>query len=248
MELPDEMWLNIMANSSLRTILDLEATNSAFRMLSKSDKGESMWQQKLESRFPNAVAFKNVDRTYRDYYIALSKAFQKLDVDPRETHYPKVSAIPFVLFSTLKYDLVNVHRFNREVIYDSVPGLNLKLGADRDIYRYIISWAMQLTPDPLYIMYTMNVDNLWVKLIYSLDDMKWFYDTFNIPPNELDFILHQSVLTQITLDELKYILSIYKGNLKTELDKILALAETLTTGPKVPQDIKKYLYQIRYRS
>lgn len=224
--LPEEMVLNIISYLPLRDLLNLEQTNSSFKALSESEKAQPFWRQRLESRFPNALQFKTQSRSFRDYYIALARVFEKMNRDPR-------NPAPFFLASLLPsylFDIPGLEPHNKNISPGDYTRYGpadfhlslLHLNNDYDVVKYLVNWVISYIPkfSESYWIYFLVADN-------TTELSRWFYNSFRIPPVKVFSTISLDLLDKIPRRSLEYIISIYpRESLKFELDKLIRSVET----------------------
>lgn len=190
--LPGEIWIEIMKNLSLRDILNLEQINESFKRFSESDKGELIWAQKLETKFPGAYEFKTEGMSSREMYIRIARGFGLLNIDfTNVTDSTNLEQFPNHLFGKNDSD-----DSDNEII-------NINPDSDIGVMDYFINWMMLLD----------NHDEVKSKLIYYIalysdfETLKLILDNYDINYNEfLWYIMLNGNFALIPIDKLKYTL------------------------------------------
>lgn len=192
-DLPDELKLLIIKYLPLRSILNLEQTNSSFRKLSDSLKGELVWQEKLVLRFLIPInfrllyKFKNLSRSSRDYYVTLTKTFVKLGlgeiVNDNRLIYQFSSDILMLLCgdkSSSDYRIVE-QRDESTKVYKLTP---FDLNYDLDVSKYVLILLIgSINIDPTDRIH--KIQYLWRRLpiIDNTGELtRWLYWGYFIPP------------------------------------------------------------------
>lgn len=212
--LPEEIWANeIMKNLSLRDILNLEQTNKCFQRLSKSEKGELLWKQKLQNKFPGAYEVKTSGMPSREMYIRIAQAFGLLNVDFTNKLDPNIDlkSLPYALFGN-KPSGIDIPLINN----DNDPG----------IAKYFIQWAMQLSTDPAFLQNKrkspVNSDLIVFQSLYVSnykEIIDWFLLTYNYSIESFIKFMITLDISKIPVERLKYVLS--QAPDKSKLKEIL---------------------------
>lgn len=201
--LPEEIWASeIMKNLSLRDILSLEEINKTFKKFSESEKGELMWKQKLQNKFPGADEFKTEGMTSREMYIRIARGFGLLQIDFVNDNNTEFETFPNHLFNLPDGNTIPINPDN-----------------DRGIAKYFVDWAVTLSRYPPFIASDrvnddtdlVNVNHIMYGLLMNYDDyemLDWFLDTYNVTSDDfLAYVTEDQDLEAIPLNKLKYIFS-----------------------------------------
>lgn len=259
MSLPEDMQLNIMLQMSLFDILRLEQTNSRFRELSNSSKGELMWSHKLDMRFPNAKMFKDPNKSYHDYYIDLAKTFMQLGFDPNDQYIDKIGHDVFSILFRYNNDISPVFRIvtqhNTDDSSQSYTIGKINLNTDLNISKYVLYVLIDK-----YQQRNELIRFLWLKLpIFDTTGelIKWLYQTYKVSPTYVpgprtsrkvgDMFQNMRLLTSVPLHNLQYIISIYDPS-KLKADLAPLIVKFNRSGGKtnieilnIPQATRDYL-------
>lgn len=210
-DLPDELKLQIITYLPLRDILNLEQTNNSFRELSMSPKGEIIWQQKLNLRFPGANIFKSESMSSREMYVRLARAFQIMDTTPESFPNKDKSSNLSNLNLTFLANYLFVHpnkNYKMPGTTPISPYLQLNPTNDRGIAKYIIDLAERFSNSAN----KMQPKNVMEHMIFTYPDfemIEWYRNTYHhtdINPPITDILLH--VKTFPFKYKLEYLISI----------------------------------------
>lgn len=233
--LPDEMILYLLKFLPLKDILNLEQTNSNFKTLSISPKGELVWHDKLLSRFPKALEYQSLSMSSRNYYVDLAKTFTQLGFDPNDPNLTSISGrVLKILFedeNTFGYTNTIMTRSGDTPTYIVKK---IDMTENPDVSKYVLSLLIGNDQDS-----NDKIHYLWRKLPL-IDDKAilsmWLYQTYGVQPTSFPRIdrstglpltsydnpIDTNFVEKVSLDELRYYLSIYdRSRLKLDLEKIV---------------------------
>lgn len=235
--MPEDGQISIMMNMALRDILNFEQTSRKFYNLSRSPKGDLVWKNKVEDRFPGASQFKSLNMTYRDMYIRFSKFFSNpiINFDPRNP--PR------------NLDLYRL--ITRAFSYPShVQEISPNADDEPSIIKYVIYLTERLlqnsrfTDNDRRFMY----QDIWTMIIERLPDLeiaKWYYNNYH---HKFEFftggIPSVYLWADVPVFKFRYLFSIMdKQLLKSELEDMLSPG----TEDILPQETIDFL-RITYNS